>query len=402
MRPSKVLAVVAVVVSIPAAAQPCVHECCDFAFSCSGGLPGRNCVKVNEPSDPDTWHDNFFCGPGNLELKWSYAGPIPNMRCTAITEGSEPPEHTWTDNYLCVPKNASWELAWSSAGAIQGQGYTCVNWNEPSDHETWNDNFLCARPSPYVTPAGRAEFPIVQGQATTEKPAVGRFSVGCGATMVAPRIAVTASHCVAALPPGTKGSITFTRASGTQFTHAVSDVFSMGNGSGGEDDVAFLALERSGCTNLPKPLGVAAAFPPLGADVTVLGFGCNVRSSACKIDTRRFVAGKQVVKTKFGHSALMCPGDSGGPLLVGDKVAGVVSAYDCGTQGFDIFGDVVRFRDRLTGLAQTHKCEAEGNPDSQSGGCPDGLQRCVLRNSSPCLSGYACQKRRQQEERPPP
>ena len=32
-----------------------------FRWSYSGVPAGYSCVKITEPSDPDTWEDNYFC-----------------------------------------------------------------------------------------------------------------------------------------------------------------------------------------------------------------------------------------------------------------------------------------------------------------------------------------------------
>ena len=63
------------------------------------------------------------------------------MRCTQITEPAESPRHTWHDNFLCVPPQAPFQFSWSYAGPIPG--LRCLRFNEPADPHTWQDNFLC-------------------------------------------------------------------------------------------------------------------------------------------------------------------------------------------------------------------------------------------------------------------
>lgn len=113
----------------------------EIAWSSSGPIDGRYCTRIDEGSDPDTWHDNFLCTPSDYGIRWSSAGPIGGMRCTQITEGSEPAAHTWNDNFLCVPHSSNLHFDWSSAGPIGGK--TCTQWDEGSDAHTWTDNFLC-------------------------------------------------------------------------------------------------------------------------------------------------------------------------------------------------------------------------------------------------------------------
>ena len=124
-----------------AEAQPaCRRSNGPFHWSCNGPLPNRYCTQILEPSDPNTWQDNYFCTNMNLLMRWSYNGPIYGQACTQIYEYADP--HTWQDNYLCVPPTSEYHFIWSSAGALPG--LRCVQWREPSDPDTWNDNYLCA------------------------------------------------------------------------------------------------------------------------------------------------------------------------------------------------------------------------------------------------------------------
>jgi len=118
-----------------------------FAFSGHNPIPNMHCISVNEPSDPDSWKDNYFCSRDDEGMRWSTHDPIPGMTCVQIFENSEPQSHTWNDNYLCFPPTTRWEFAWRSAGRVAGDGFTeCAQWLEASDKHTWNDNFLCYRP----------------------------------------------------------------------------------------------------------------------------------------------------------------------------------------------------------------------------------------------------------------
>jgi hypothetical protein len=108
-----------------------------LTWSYAGAVPGQHCVSFNEPSDPDTWSDNFLCGATNYGFAFSNAGPIPGQHCVALLETADP--HTWTDNYLCSV--ADYGARWSSAGPIPGAA--CIQINEPADRHTWDDNYLC-------------------------------------------------------------------------------------------------------------------------------------------------------------------------------------------------------------------------------------------------------------------
>ena len=87
--------------------------------------------------------DNYLCweqGWDSPGLRWSYAGAIPGMRCTAVNEPGDP--HYWGNNYLCVPSDSPYDFSFSHAGRILGKG--CVLMNEPGDPHYWTDNYLCA------------------------------------------------------------------------------------------------------------------------------------------------------------------------------------------------------------------------------------------------------------------
>lgn len=112
-----------------------------LSWSSAGPLPGLVCTQILEAADPDTWNDNYLCANGDFGIRWNSAGPLAGMRCTQIFEQAEPPEHTWLDNYLCVPENSPLQFAWSQAGPIGGK--TCVQWFEAADPHTWGDNYLC-------------------------------------------------------------------------------------------------------------------------------------------------------------------------------------------------------------------------------------------------------------------
>jgi len=72
-------------------------------------------------------------------MRWSSAGAIAGMRCTKINEPSDPA--TWNDNYLCVPISSNLRFIWSYGGAIKD--HSCIQWIEAADPHAWADNYLC-------------------------------------------------------------------------------------------------------------------------------------------------------------------------------------------------------------------------------------------------------------------
>ncbi|MBL8956198.1 MAG: M15 family metallopeptidase [Myxococcaceae bacterium] len=134
------------------APPPCDRSWGPFTFSCDGAQSNMACVNVNEPSDPHTWNDNFFCSSGDLGLRWSHAGAIDGMTCVNTHESAEANASIWADNFLCSPPQSPWKLSWSSAGPIAGRG--CIHWNETADPNSWHDNHLCAEQVATFSEAG--------------------------------------------------------------------------------------------------------------------------------------------------------------------------------------------------------------------------------------------------------
>jgi prepilin-type N-terminal cleavage/methylation domain-containing protein len=110
----------------------------------SAGPCGGYCYHITEPSDPDTWNDNYLCANRNLGLCWTHDGVPGDCNgstpyCTQWREDADP--DTWGDNYLCSPVN--YGFRWNSAGPIGGMNCIATyEAAEPSSH-TWGDNYWC-------------------------------------------------------------------------------------------------------------------------------------------------------------------------------------------------------------------------------------------------------------------
>ncbi len=117
----------------------------DFTFSCDGAQAGQACVLMDEPGDPHSWGDNYFCSKQDLGLRWSNSGAIAGMDCVGVHESADPNASAWADNFLCAPKQAAYVFSYSSAGPIAGK--SCVHLNETLDlANSWHDNFICFEP----------------------------------------------------------------------------------------------------------------------------------------------------------------------------------------------------------------------------------------------------------------
>lgn len=150
----------------------------------SGPLPaGYNCTFIDEPSDPNTWYDNYLCLPGgsSLRLAWTHYDNNPNYTpspgwytvgqlaaqgfpyCTKLDIPADY-SHTWYDNSLCMnqrrPDGTAWlHFSTSNLGLSNPNEY-CTNFNEYADPDgQWAGvgYFLCepkAAAGHGVTPSG--------------------------------------------------------------------------------------------------------------------------------------------------------------------------------------------------------------------------------------------------------
>jgi hypothetical protein len=81
----------------------CTSQDLGIKWSNGGQISGMRCTQIIESAEPTghTWYDNYLCVPNTspLTFQWSSNGPISGLSCIQI---SEPSDHdTWGDNYLC-------------------------------------------------------------------------------------------------------------------------------------------------------------------------------------------------------------------------------------------------------------------------------------------------------------
>lgn len=186
---------------------------------------------------------------------------------------------------------------------------------------------------------------LIGGTYTYERPEIGAID-GCTATLVGPRLVVTAAHCVDFATYDRPGAYnTFVVDDGRRtYRYPVDRVASFG-WDAGDDDVALLHLGTAVPAIVATPAGVASAMPPDGTPVSIFGYGCQRRSGGGAFEKQRF-------DRALGEPTYsLCPGDSGGPTLSPDGlVLRVNSAYIVGP-GDDIFGDVTRHADDIAAQA---------------------------------------------------
>ena len=184
---------------------------------------------------------------------------------------------------------------------------------------------------------------LIRGEYTYERPEVGSIS-GCTATLVGPRLVVTAAHCLGygtRNTPGRYGSFEIRRRSGDSQRFSIERYVSYGSNVG-PDDVAIIRLATAVPAEVATPARLASVNPDAGAGVTIYGYGCQRRGT-------RSSWAKQKVRVTWGRSsANLCPGDSGGPTMTDDgQVTRVNSGYWLDSAGLDIFGSVPRVYPRI-------------------------------------------------------
>lgn len=121
--------------------QTCPQFHIGMEWSADGPIPGKHCTHMIEPSDPDSWNDNYLCFNDEYNVQWSSAGVLNGLNCVQTVEPAEPVAHTWSDNYLCVPNDSPFQLRWSHNGTIPS--LCCERLYAPDDPHTWYDNFVC-------------------------------------------------------------------------------------------------------------------------------------------------------------------------------------------------------------------------------------------------------------------
>jgi uncharacterized protein (TIGR03382 family) len=195
------------------------------------------------------------------------------------------------------------------------------------------------------------ELAIVDGQLDTGHPAVAALVTGgaqfCTGTLVAPRVIVTAAHC---LPPNydvTASSIRVffgDQIGGAGDSLAIDDVYVHPDWNKDviPNDLGIVALTEDAAVEPVEMLGPKESIRS-GETVTVVGFGITGSDAADNGTKRKGTAEVEDVDAStlyLGRNPeLTCNGDSGGPLFVSrggrDKFAGIHSRSDCETSSLD-------------------------------------------------------------------
>jgi secreted trypsin-like serine protease len=180
---------------------------------------------------------------------------------------------------------------------------------------------------------------LLGGTATFDVPAVGELVTHCNpktnicelctASMVAPRVLVTAAHCLnyeTKNGAGNYGWFTVQRSASQSYSYTVSRYRSFASSGPGSNDLAIVQLDTNVPDSIARPLSLATSMPPRGTQVTDFGYGCTNRGNGQPgVGTKR-------KRTHAQGSDIneLCPGDSGGPMIWGTSVFAINSGYSPG------------------------------------------------------------------------
>jgi V8-like Glu-specific endopeptidase len=226
---------------------------------------------------------------------------------------------------------------------------------------------------------GNNQNPIIGGVPHDGDPAVlyltydGAFS--CTGSLIAPRVVLTAWHCVAEDSGPVRDASQFTVGTGPSAEggehYANVTRIEIQPGTGIENrDIALLVLDRAGSLT---PYEIARAAPAAGDMMVGIGYGQTDGSRPGLPSGRKYRGQNRIGVVEAREiriaGALACWGDSGGPGFVGDQVAGVVSRGTADTcEGSDaIYTRVDAFASWIDGIVREVEREPEGG-----GGGPGG------------------------------